>query len=109
MSDPEIPAIPTILDKLYALLLERKKNLPKDSYTAALFIKGEDAILKKLGEEACEVILAAKSGKKNEIIFEAADLLFHLLMLLGYHEIPPAHIFEELNRRFGSTSRNKEP
>lgn len=105
MSDP---AIPSILDQLYALLLERKKALPKDSYSAALFIKGEDAILKKLGEEACEVILASKSGEKKEIVHEAADLLFHLLMLLGYHDVPPADILEELSRRFESTAKKEE-
>jgi len=90
-----------ILQRIYEVLLERKKTLPDDSYTASLFRGGEDAILRKVGEEALEVLLASKTGDPPEIIHEVADLYFHLLVLLAHHEIPPARIFAELEARFG--------
>jgi phosphoribosyl-ATP pyrophosphohydrolase len=65
--------------------------------------KGVDKILKKLGEEATEVVIAAKGGNRDEIIYETTDLIFHLLVMLGYHDIPPSAVYEELQRRFGTS------
>ncbi len=89
-----------ILKQIYEVILDRKKRQPQTSYTASLFQKGEDAILKKIGEEAWEVMLASKAGKEDEIIHEVADLYFHLLVMLGLHEIPPERVFGELEKRF---------
>ncbi len=63
--------------------------------------KGIDKILKKIGEEATEVVIAAKGGMRDEIVYETADLIFHLLVMLGYHDIPPSAVYDELQRRFG--------
>ncbi len=90
---------PTILQQLYEVIAARKRDLPEGSYTAALFREGEDAILRKLGEETLELVLAAKSGRTPEVVHEAADLLFHLWVLLGHLEIPPEQIYAELQRR----------
>lgn len=90
-----------ILKRIYEVILDRKKRRPPASYTASLYQKGEDAILKKIGEEAWEVMLASKTGKEDEIIHEVADLYFHLLVMLGLHEIPPERVFGELEKRFG--------
>lgn len=90
-----------ILQAVYDVILDRKHNPSEKSYTAALMHKGIDKILKKIGEEATEVVIAAKGGKREEIVCETSDLVFHLLVLLGYCDIPPEEIFAELRRRFG--------
>ena len=90
-----------VLDRVYETILERKRVPTPESYVASLLKAGQDKILKKVTEEAGEVILASKGQKREEIVHEAADLLFHLLVALGYHEIPPAEIYQELARRFG--------
>ena len=90
-----------ILDALYRIILDRKANPPDSSYTASLMKKGIDKILKKVGEEATEVVIAGKGGSREEIIYETADLLYHLLVLLGYRDIAPTEVFNELDRRFG--------
>jgi phosphoribosyl-ATP pyrophosphohydrolase len=90
-----------ILNKLYKVVLDRKSNPSEKSYTSSLFEKGIDKILKKVGEEATELIIAGKGGDRGEIIYETADLFFHTLILLGYHGIDPGDVFEELGRRFG--------
>lgn len=90
-----------VLDRVYETILDRKRSPAAGSYVASLFKAGQDAILKKVTEESGETILAAKGGKRDEIVHESADLLFHLLVALGYHEIPPAEIYQELARRFG--------
>lgn len=90
-----------ILATLYQVILERKKNPSDNSYTSSLMTKGLDKILKKIGEEATEVVIAAKGGKKEEIIYETADLLFHTLVMLGHCDIAPEEIYDELSRRFG--------
>ncbi len=84
---------------LLAILEERKKNPPPDSYIAKLYERGVDRIGKKLGEEAVEVVIAAKNEDDNELIWESADLIFHLLALLAFREIPLAKIGDELLRR----------
>lgn len=90
-----------ILDAVYQVILDRKANTSENSYTASLMKKGIDTILKKVGEEATELVIAGKGGTRTEIVCEAADLFFHTLVLLGYHDIPPADIYAELRRRFG--------
>lgn len=92
-----------VLEKLYEIVQERKQSEPEESYTALLMHKGVNQILKKIGEEATEVVIAAKNGNKDEIIYETSDLLFHLMVLLGYCNIPPNEIFQELNRRLGKS------
>lgn len=74
-------------------------DLPKDSYTASLFKEGRDKIIQKVGEEAVEVVVAAKGKSKKRVIEELADLLFHSLILLSYLGIKPKEILEELGRR----------
>ena len=90
-----------ILDAVYQVILDRKANQSEGSYTASLMKKGLDTILKKVGEEATELVIAGKGGARQEIVCETADLLFHTLVLLGYHDIPPEDIYSELRRRFG--------
>ncbi len=92
-----------IIDAIYRVILERKANPTENSYTASLMHKGVDKILKKLGEEATEVVIAAKGGTRGEIVYESADLIFHLLVLLGYCDIPPEEVYAELRRRFGTS------
>ena len=88
-----------ILDVLFNVIEERKKNLPDGSYTAKLFKDGEDKILRKIAEEASEVVLASKSKKKDDIIWEISDLLYHMMVLLSYHDIKPEEIYQELAKR----------
>jgi phosphoribosyl-ATP pyrophosphohydrolase/phosphoribosyl-AMP cyclohydrolase len=90
-----------VLDRLYETILERKRAPSPESYVASLLAAGQDKILKKVTEEAGEVVLASKGQKRDEIVHESADLLFHLLVALGYHEVPPAEVYQELARRFG--------
>jgi len=90
-----------ILNSIYKVILERKANPSDSSYTSSLMQKGIDKILKKVGEEATEVVIAGKGGSKDEIIYEVADLYFHTLVLMGYYDIEPEAVFSELGRRFG--------
>ncbi len=90
-----------ILLAIYRIIQERKANPPEKSYTVSLMAKGIDAILKKVGEEATELVIAGKGGKQEEIVYEAADLFFHTLILLGYYDIAPEEVYRELRRRFG--------
>ncbi|BCS52596.1 phosphoribosyl-ATP diphosphatase [Geobacter sp. SVR] len=101
-----------ILDAVYQVILDRKANPGENSYTASLMRKGLDTILKKVGEESTELVIAGKGGARREIVCETADLFFHTLVLLGYHEIPPEEIFGELRRRFGTSGieeKNSRP
>jgi len=89
------------LNKL-AEVLEARKNADADSsYVASLYKAGTDKILKKLGEEATETVIAGKGGNRDEIIYETADLWFHSLVLLSHNDITPQAILDELDRRFG--------
>ena len=90
-----------ILQSIYQVILDRKANPSGDSYTASLMAKGIDSVLKKVGEEATELVIAGKGGDRREIVYEAADLFYHTLVLLGYHDLEPAEIYDELRRRFG--------
>lgn len=89
-----------ILTQLAAILEERKQGSPESSYVASLYAKGPDAILKKIGEEASEVIIAAKTGNRDDIVHETADLWFHTLVLLAYTDLSPDSVLEELQKRF---------
>ena len=90
-----------ILEAVYQVILDRKANPSDSSYTASLMQKGIDKILKKIGEEATEVVIAAKGGVREEIVYEVADLFFHTLVLLGHQDIPLEEVHTELRRRFG--------
>jgi phosphoribosyl-ATP pyrophosphohydrolase len=92
---------PSILHRLAQTLESRKNADPESSYAAQLFAKGHDAILKKIGEEAAETLLAAKDGDKLHIVRETADLWFHTLVLLSYHGLGPDDVLAELRRREG--------
>jgi len=102
-----------ILIELARVLEERKNANPDDSYVARLYDKGLDAILKKIGEEATETVMAAKDGNKAQIVYETADLWFHTLVLLAQQGLGPDDVLSELARRFGisgieeKASRNK--
>ena len=89
------------LQKLSEVLAARKGADPAQSYVAALYAKGEDAILKKIGEEATEVVIAAKAGEPQQLVHELADLWFHTLVLLAHYDMRPETVLAELERRFG--------
>lgn len=91
----------SISDKLYHIVLERAKEANENSYVASLFKKGENSILKKIVEEAGEFCFAIKDDDTDEIIYEAADLLFHCIVALGYKKIDPDRVKQELQKRFG--------
>ncbi|MCR5175754.1 MAG: bifunctional phosphoribosyl-AMP cyclohydrolase/phosphoribosyl-ATP diphosphatase HisIE [Anaerovibrio sp.] len=88
-----------ILNELYDVIKDRQLNPREGSYTNYLFEKGQDKILKKVGEEAVETVIASKNNDKNEIIYEMGDLWYHCLVLLAYHNIKPEEIFCELFNR----------
>ncbi|WP_303721121.1 phosphoribosyl-ATP diphosphatase, partial [Malonomonas rubra] len=91
-----------ILEAVYQIILERKAMADGEkSYVKSLFDKGLDKILSKVGEEATETAVAGKGGDKEELVYEVADLFFHVLVLLGYYDISPEVVYAELRRRFG--------
>ena len=90
-----------ILQRVAETLETRKNADPNSSYTASLFNKGNDAILKKVAEEAAETLLAAKDGDKLHIVRETADLWFHCLVMLAHHGLGPEDVLAELRRREG--------
>lgn len=89
------------LTKLAKVLEQRKGAAPDSSYVAQLYSKGLDKILKKVGEEATEVVMAAKDGDKDNVVYEVADLWFHTLVLLAQQDLSPDDVLKELDRRFG--------
>ena len=90
-----------VLTKLAEVLEQRKQSDPDSSYVAKLYGKGLDAILKKIGEEATETVMAAKDGDSEKIIYETADLWFHCMVLLAQQGLGPDDVLKELDRRFG--------
>lgn len=92
------------LDELYRIIQDRKAGKPEGSYTAKLLSSGQDRVLKKVAEEAGEVMLASKNNDNDEIIREMADLWFHSLLVLAYHDIPPQAVVDELARRHAARS-----
>jgi len=99
--NPDQPDVSDILIKIAAVLEARKTAPPDSSYVASLYAKGLDAILKKIGEEATETVIAAKGGDRKQIISETADLWFHTLVLLAQQGLKPDDVLQELDRRFG--------
>jgi len=89
-----------VLDQLYRLIASRKTNAPAESYTAKLFAAGEDEIVKKLGEEVIEVIVAAKGQGDERIVYEMADVIYHSMVLLAARGIEWRAVEQELARRF---------
>jgi len=87
------------LNELYEIILDRKANPTESSYTARLLAAGPDEVLKKVGEESVEIILAAKGQGPQRLVEESADLLYHLLVLLAAFDLTPADIEAELARR----------
>ncbi len=90
-----------ILNRLAALLEQRKSADAQTSYVANLYAKGMDSILKKVGEEATETIIAAKNGDQQHLIYETADLWFHTLVMLAQAGLKPQDVLDELARREG--------
>lgn len=91
-----------VLDELFATIESRKRELPEGSYTASLFAheKGQNAVLEKIGEETTETILAAKDEDADELVYESADLVYHLLVLLSIHDVDLDDLRSELRDRF---------
>jgi phosphoribosyl-ATP pyrophosphohydrolase len=90
-----------VLARLEAAIAARRGAEPSSSYVASLNAKGLDAILKKVGEEATETVIAAKSGAREAIVHETADLWFHCLVMLAWHGVPLDEVLAELERREG--------
>lgn len=90
-----------ILQQLDALLEARKAESADSSYVASLYAKGLDKILKKVGEEAIETVMAAKDGDAEHLVYEITDLWFHTLVLLAHQNLSSADVLQELQRRFG--------
>ena len=90
-----------ILDRIAAAIEERKGGDPEKSYVAKLFAKGDDAMLKKIGEEATETVLAAKGGDRLHLVREVTDLWFHCMIVLSRHGLGPRDVLAEMQRREG--------
>ncbi len=90
-----------ILSRLADVLESRKQSSADESYVASLYAAGLDKILKKIGEEATETVMAAKDGVADKIVYETADLWFHTLVLLAQQGLRPEQVLAELARRFG--------
>ena len=98
-----------ILDAVYRLILDRKSRRPEGSYVAGLLGEGKDAVIAKVVEEAGEVADASRQDTGGELVAETADLWFHTLVLLGWHDIAPSEVFRELSRRYGKPGGQAEP
>ncbi len=97
-----------ILQRLMAVLAQRKDADPGSSYVAGLYHEGLDSILKKIGEESAETIIAAKSGDKKQIVHETADLWFHCLVMLAQQDLDADRVLDELERRFGASGLDEK-
>ena len=91
----------SVFEQLSATIESRKTASPDSSYVAKLFHKGTDSILKKIGEEATEVVIAAKGENREQIVYESADLLFHLMVMLARYDLTLDDVAAELARREG--------
>ncbi len=96
------------LSALYSVILERKKFPKENSYTCYLFEQGVDKILKKVGEESAETVIAAKNGVREETVGEISDLIYHLLVLMAAQEIPLEEVLGELSRRSAKIGNKKQ-
>lgn len=97
------PSSNDTLARLAAVIEARRVGDPDKSYVARLFHKGTDAVLKKIGEEATELVMAAKDGDRQKIVYEAADLWFHSMIALAQFGLTPAEVLAELERREGQS------
>ena len=97
------------LDTLYNIVLDRKMNRKPGSYTTYLFDKGVDKMLKKVGEESTEVIIAAKADDRGEAIYEIADLVYHVMVLMAQMDITPEDVLMELSGRHGDKQGDGSP
>jgi phosphoribosyl-AMP cyclohydrolase / phosphoribosyl-ATP pyrophosphohydrolase len=98
-----LPVSEGLLHQIYAVVQERKRRAPQESYVASLMARGQDHMLKKVMEETAEVIMASKDGRPEAIVYEMADLWFHAIVALGWHDISPQRVLQELQRRFGKS------
>jgi len=94
-------SVETIIDKLYAVIEERRDSPPPKSYVSSLFAGGVPKIAGKVTEEAAEFVEAAAEDDEKHFVYEAADLLFHMLVMLGQRRVHPQQVLDELARRFG--------
>jgi phosphoribosyl-ATP pyrophosphohydrolase len=101
MTRPEASTSNDTLQRLAEVIESRRQGDPDKSYVARLFHKGTDAILKKVGEEATETVMAAKDGDRQKIVYEVADLWFHSMIALAQFGLTPADVLAELERREG--------
>ena len=92
-----------VLQRLAETLASRRHADPEKSYTAKLFVKAPDSILKKIGEEGAELIMAAKDGERAHIVYESADLIYHMVALLTFYDISVDEVLGELQRREGTS------
>ena len=97
-----------ILERLERAIAERRAADPGTSYVASLNARGADAILKKIGEEATETVIAAKSGERAAIVHETADLWFHCLVMLAWHGVGVSEVLAELERREGRSGLDEK-
>ena len=97
-----------LLNELYATILDRRDHPAENSYTRYLFDKGLDKILKKIGEEATETVIAAKNGDNAETVGEIADLTYHVLVLMAQQGITPADVAALLTERHGKAGNLKQ-
>lgn len=97
-----------VLKQLADVLEQRKQQTPDQSYVASLYAKGLDQILKKIGEEATETVMAAKDGQADKIVYEVADLWFHSMVLLAHQNLGPELVLNELQRRFGLSGHQEK-
>lgn len=96
-----MPPTSDVLHRLSETLLSRRNADPESSYTAQLFSKGPDSILKKIGEECAELIMAAKDGKRLNIVWESTDVIYHVMVLLAFHGLTIDDVLQEMRRREG--------
>lgn len=96
-----MPPTSDVLHRLSETLLSRRNADPSSSYTAQLFAKGPDSILKKIGEECAELIMAAKDGKKLNIVWESTDVIYHVMVLLAFNGLTIDDVLQEMRRREG--------
>lgn len=89
----------TILDEVFNIVKDRKKNPVEGSYVCSLYNKGEDKILEKIGEETVEIILAAKGSDRHNLVWESADLIFHLMVLLSQKGHDIQEVYQEMEKR----------
>jgi phosphoribosyl-ATP pyrophosphohydrolase len=96
---PTSPELGAVLSQVYAVLEQRKRDLPEDSYTAKLLMGPQDKLLKKIGEESSEVIIAARDGDATQLRYEIGDLLYHLLVVMVREGITLDELADELDGR----------